>query len=60
MEAKFTAWNLSELVSYNKFGFSPDLDGNKAAITISFSLREQWDTKECLSSGTEGCQKNLS
>ena len=32
MEAKFSAWNLLELVSYGKFGFSrPDLDGNKVA-----------------------------
>ena len=32
MEGKFSAWNLIELVSYGKFGFSrPDLDGNKPA-----------------------------
>ena len=32
MESKFLAWNLFELVSYGKFGFSrPDLDGNKLA-----------------------------
>ena len=32
MEAKFSAWNLLELASYGKFGFSrPDLDGNKPA-----------------------------
>ena len=32
MEAKFSAWNLLELASYGKFGFSrPDLDGNKLA-----------------------------
>ena len=32
MEAKFSAQNLLELVSYGKFGFSkPDLDGNKPA-----------------------------
>ena len=32
MEAKFSAYNLLELVSFGKFGFSrPDLDGNKLA-----------------------------
>ena len=31
-EAKFSAWNLFELASYGKFGFSrSDLDGNKLA-----------------------------
>ena len=31
-EAKFSAWNLFELASYSKFGFSRlDLDGNKLA-----------------------------
>ena len=29
-EANFSAWNLFELASYGKFGFSrPDLDGKK-------------------------------
>ena len=32
MEAYVSAWNLLELVSYGKFGFSrPDLDRNKLA-----------------------------
>ena len=31
-ETEFSAWNLFELASYGKFGFSrPDLDGNKLA-----------------------------
>ena len=32
MDAKLSDWNLLELISYGKFGFSrPDLDGNKPA-----------------------------
>ena len=59
MEAK-SAYNLLELVSYGKFGFSrSDLDGNKPAKCKCLA-RKARDKEMCLSSGTEGCQLNLS
>ena len=40
IEAKFSAWNLLEIVYYGKFGFSrPDLDGNKLAIGECFARK---------------------
>ena len=54
-EAKSLAWNLFELASYGKFGFSgPDLDENKLAK--SNVQREKREIEKCLSNCTECCQ----
>ena len=55
MEAKFSVWNLFELASYGKFGFSrPDLDENTLAKGNCLA-RKARHREKCLSSSTEGC-----